>query len=142
MSDVNLQLVKEFFELNGFMILTNRKHQLRKIGADWEYSIELLVANLDFVEANKDPDFLLEARDLRAIPRAIVDVKGWHTEVFYPSTIEAARSFFAFTSAPSAISCWALSASPRCAAAYSFSPSSLRAEADSALGRSVTGFAE
>ena len=96
MSDVNLQLVKEFFELNGFMILTNRKHQLRKIGADWEYSIELLVANLDLVESAEEPGFVLEPRDLRAIPRAIIDVKGWHSEVFYPSTIEAARKFFAF----------------------------------------------
>ncbi|MCK5558685.1 MAG: hypothetical protein KAJ01_09915 [Candidatus Hydrogenedentes bacterium] len=98
MSDVNLQLVKEFFELNGFMILTNRKHQLRKIGVDWEYSIELLVANLDFVKPEEESGFLLEPRDLKAIPRAIVDVKGWHTEVFYPSTIESARSFFAFVS--------------------------------------------
>ena len=98
MSDVNLQLVKEFFELNGFMILTNRKHQLRKVGADWEYSIELLAANLDVVEPKKKPGFLLGPRDLKTIQRAIVDVKGWHTEVFYPSTIESARSFFAFVS--------------------------------------------
>jgi len=98
MSDVNLQLVKEFFELNGFMILTNRKHQLRKVGADWEYSIELLAANLDVVEPKKKPGFLLGPRDLKAIQRAIVDVKGWHTEVFYPSTMESARSFFAFVS--------------------------------------------
>jgi len=98
MSDVNLELVKEFFELNGFMILTNRKHQLTKVGADWEYSIELLAANLDVAEDKKEPGFLLEPRDLKAIPRAIVDVKGWHTEVFYPSTIESARSFFAFVS--------------------------------------------
>jgi hypothetical protein len=98
MSDVNLELVKEFFELNGFMILTNRKHQLRKVGADWEYSIELLTANLDVAEQKKKPGFLLEPPDLKGIQRAIVDVKGWHTEVFYPSTIESARSFFAFVS--------------------------------------------
>ena len=98
MSDINLQLVKEFFELNGFMILTNRKHQLRKIGADWEYSIELLVGNLDFVEPATEPGFVLEPRNLKAIPRAIVDVKGWHTEVFYPSTIEQGRTLFAFVS--------------------------------------------
>jgi hypothetical protein len=98
MSDINLQLVKEFFELNGFMILTNRKHQLRKIGADWEYSIELLVGNLNFVEPATEPGFVLEPRNLKAIPRAIVDVKGWHTEVFYPSTIEQGRTLFAFVS--------------------------------------------
>jgi len=96
MGDTNLQLVKEFFELNGFMILTNRKHRLQKIGAEWEYSIELLVANLDWVESEKQPSFVLEPRDLKGLPRAIVDVKGWHTEVFYPSTIEQARTLFAF----------------------------------------------
>jgi hypothetical protein len=98
MSDINLQLVKDFFELNGFMILTNRKHQLRKIGADWEYSIELLVANLDFAEPAKEPGFALEPRNIKGISKAIVDVKGWHTEVFYPSTIEQARTLFAFVS--------------------------------------------
>jgi hypothetical protein len=98
MSDVNVQLVKEFFELNGFMILTNRKHQLRKLGVDSEYSIELLVANLDFIEPTTEPEFILSPHELRAIPRAIVDVKGWHSEVFYPSTIEAARKLFAFVS--------------------------------------------
>jgi len=96
MGDINLQLVKEFFELNGFMILTNRKHRLQKIGADWEYSIELLVANLNYVEPEREPGFVLEPHDLKAVSRAIVDVKGWHTEVFYPSTIEQARTLFAF----------------------------------------------
>jgi len=87
MADVNLQLVREFFELNVFHVLTQwqQAHPRHHPG---EPGIFLFVENTSPLEAG-EPDFVLGHGDIVKIHRAIVDVRAWHGDRVYPSVIES-----------------------------------------------------
>ena len=71
-------LVREYFELNGFFVRQSRKYavQSRRKRADEES--DLLVIH---PSPNREikPAFQLFAADLAGISRAVVAIKGWHT---------------------------------------------------------------
>jgi hypothetical protein len=80
MSDVSKELVRIFFELNGFFV----KKETR-----------LLVKRIQ-VAGTRSGNFILSADDLNKVQQALVDVKGWHTEVFFPSVINSSPEIFTF----------------------------------------------
>jgi hypothetical protein len=84
MSDVNLQLVREFFELNLFRVMTNWQQDPQRFG---ELSGQLFVEHIDPTPSSPAPDFLLTASDAASIHQALVEVRAWHGERFYPSVI-------------------------------------------------------
>jgi hypothetical protein len=89
MADVSLQLVREFFELNVFRVLTNwQQDPWRERSA--EYSPQLLVENVQ-PGPPRDVPFLLHPADLSAIERAVVHVRAWHTDRLYPSAMESSQ---------------------------------------------------
>lgn len=88
MSDVNLQLVREFFELNLFHVLTHWQHDPAYLNAP-ESGLQLFVENLNAPPPPSDLDFVLRAEDVSAIQRALVEVRAWHADRFYPSVIES-----------------------------------------------------
>lgn len=94
MSNVDLQIVREFFELNLFRVLTYWRQ-----GQDLPYAGEtggqLFVENVRPGPAT-DLGLVLFAADLPAIHRAVVEVRPWHTERLYPSVIEASPSLGQF----------------------------------------------
>ncbi|MCL4216966.1 MAG: hypothetical protein KJ052_08190 [Candidatus Hydrogenedentes bacterium] len=94
MADVNLQLVREFFELHLFRVLTNWQQD-----PAWERAGELgpqmFVDNAQPV-LDREPRFVLRPVDLYAIERAIVEVRAWHTDRFYPSVVEASPILWQF----------------------------------------------
>ncbi len=102
MSDVSLELVQEYFELHNFMVLTRRKHRLTKRDVSGEENIVLLATNLSPVEAEGPLPVSLAPDDMRAVHRAVIDVKGWHTEVFYSGLFEGRQDVFGFVS-PAAV---------------------------------------
>lgn len=71
-------LVREYFELNGFFVRQARKYavQSRRKRADEES--DLLVINPAPRRA-VTPAFQLFAADLAGLSRAVVAIKGWHT---------------------------------------------------------------
>lgn len=71
-------LVREYFELNGFFVRQSRKYavQSRRKRADEES--DLLVINPSPQRA-VTPAFQLFAADLAGLSRAAVAIKGWHT---------------------------------------------------------------
>lgn len=97
MSDVNLQLVREFFELNLFYVLTHWQQGIaglrtgardeRPRAADAGQS--LFVENMQHVPDLFETEFVLHGEDVRAIRRAIVEVRAWHADRFYASVVEA-----------------------------------------------------
>lgn len=87
MADVNLQLVREFFELNVFRVLTNWQQEVWREHAG-EGSPQLFVENPHPAPA-RDLPTVLRAMDIPVIERAIVHVRAWHTDRFYPSMIES-----------------------------------------------------
>jgi hypothetical protein len=78
--DVNLQLVREFFELNMFHVLTNWEQP-------GEHGTQLFVENSNPLPS-RELEFILGAADVRAIERAVVEVRAWHGDRFYPSVIQ------------------------------------------------------
>lgn len=87
MSDVNLQVVREFFELNLFRVLTNWQQDPR-ILAHGDQAGQLFVDNSN-ASSTKPLPFVLHPDDLGSIERAVVEIRAWHTDRFYPSVIES-----------------------------------------------------
>ena len=87
MSDATVQIVREFFEFNGFHVMTHWQHDtVRPRGT--EHGIQLYVENT--VPAVDRPlDLVLRVGDIPAVPRALVEVRAWHTERFYASVFES-----------------------------------------------------
>lgn len=96
MGDVNVQLVREFFELNLFQVLTNWQQAARRV-KPVEHGGQLFVQNTNPEPARELP-FLLHPGDIAAIERAVVEVRAWHGDRFYPSVIEANPVLYQFVS--------------------------------------------
>ena len=87
MSDASVQIVREFFELNGFNVLTYWQHDtVRSRGA--EHGLQLFVENTA-TPIDRPLDLVLRVGDIAAVPRALVEVRPWHADRFYASVIEA-----------------------------------------------------
>lgn len=86
MSDLNMQIVREFFELNLFHVLTHWQHEelprLTDAGA-------LLFAEHINPESGREPGFVLRPEDLLYVYRAVIEVRAWHTDRFYASVVES-----------------------------------------------------
>ena len=94
MSAVSETIVREYFELHEFLVRQHRKYisQTRREDDD-----------IDFFVLNPHPQvppgalpFVLGSADLPLIQRAIVVVKGWHTDTFSTSRLEASPAIFRF----------------------------------------------
>ena len=75
-------IVREYFELNGFFARQLRKHSVRSRKKPVEETVELLVYNPSAPSDAPEPNFQLFSSDMTAIRQAIVVVHGWqHTRV-------------------------------------------------------------
>lgn len=86
MSDLNMQLVREFFELNLFYVLPH--WQFEGISRDAESAGSLLFVEQPRPAAAAEPECLLRTGDVQAIQRAVVEVRAWHADRIYASKIE------------------------------------------------------
>lgn len=96
MGDVNVQLVREFFELNLFQVMTNWQQSSRRLRPG-ENAGQLFVQNTNPGHPRELP-FLLHPADLPPIDRAVVEIRAWHGDRFYPSVIEANPVLSSFVS--------------------------------------------
>ncbi len=101
MADVSLQLVRDFLELNLFQVLTNWHQESWRPRAA-EQSAQLFVQNTRPLSTRETP-LLLTPEDLPLIERAVVEVRAWHADRFYPSVIESNPVLFQFVE-PEALS--------------------------------------
>jgi len=95
MSAVSETIVREYFELHEFLVRQHRKYvgQTRRGEDD----------DIDFFVLNPHPQpqpgampFVLASSDLRMVERAIVVVKGWHTETFSTARLTNSPEIFRF----------------------------------------------
>jgi hypothetical protein len=94
MAAVSETIVREYFELNGFLV-----RQLRKYVAPGSREDD----DVDFLALNPNPQplpterpFLLAPPDLAFVERAIVILKAWHTDIFSPALLTNTPDFFRF----------------------------------------------
>lgn len=96
MSAVSEWIVREYFESLGFLVRQPRKYQVVARAKQIEEEIDLLVLNPTVTE-HRVPDALLwGAAELKSVSRAVVGVRGWHTERFSPAVIELSPEIFRF----------------------------------------------
>ncbi len=89
-------IVREYFELHGFLVRQLRKYQVQSRRKLAEEEIDLLVFNPAFAKTERKPGFLLFSSELPYIHRAVVVVKGWHSLRFTPSMLRSSSEIFAF----------------------------------------------
>jgi hypothetical protein len=94
MAAVSETIVREYFELNGFLVRQFRKY-LAPAGRE-DDDIDFLVLNPQPLQRTGERPFLLGSPDLGSIERAIVILKAWHTEVFSPALLTNTPDFFRF----------------------------------------------
>jgi len=86
MADVNEEIVREYFEDNGFLVRTNLKYYINRNngGPGGLSDIDLVVVNMKTTDLGSLP-FILTTNDLKGISKASIEVKGWHTERITPN---------------------------------------------------------
>ena len=96
MAGFDENIVREYFELNGFFVRQLRKYlvQSRKKRADEE--IDLVVYNPNATIDGVPAGFQLFSADMAKIRRAIVVVKAWHTSRFTPAMLKSSSRVFDF----------------------------------------------
>jgi hypothetical protein len=96
MSAVSEWIVREYFESLGFLVRQPRKYQVSARPKQVEEEVDLLVVNPAVAEQKVPDSNLWGASDLKHVSRAIVGVRGWHTERFSPAVIELSPEIFRF----------------------------------------------
>lgn len=87
MSDINMQLAREFFELNLFYVLPHWQFEADQ--RDQDYMGALLFVEQHAPASTMELDCLLRPGDIKGVQRAVVEVRAWHADRLYPSVIEA-----------------------------------------------------
>lgn len=101
MSAVNEWVVKEYFEASGFLVQQPRKYDIPGRKKSPGEEVDLIVLN-PLVTEHRVPDHIVwNTEDLAHISRAVVGVRGWHTERFYVSTFEQTPEILKFTESES-----------------------------------------
>ena len=95
MSAVDEAIVREYFESHGFLVCQRRKYVVQARAKTADEEINLIVFNPQATGAGP-VEFELDAASLRQVSRAIVAVKGWHTEIFAPSVLQHQPRIFRF----------------------------------------------
>ena len=94
MPAISETIVREYFELHGFFVRQQRKYVAPSRREDEE--ADFFVWNPRHEPSDSPLPFVLSDGDLRFISRAMVVVKGWHTETFSPAVLANAPEIFRF----------------------------------------------
>jgi hypothetical protein len=97
MASVNEQIVREYFETLGFFVIQPNKHQVaarHKLDAE---EIDLLIARPGQAGVVNSPaQIIWGAPELEKVQRAIVSIRGWHTDRFSPAVLKKNPDIFRF----------------------------------------------
>ena len=98
MSAINETIVCEYFELHEFLVRQHRKY-ISQARTEEDDDIDFFVLNPQPRAREGELPFVLESADLEHIERAVVAVKGWHTETFSAPVLARAPEIFRFVEA-------------------------------------------
>jgi hypothetical protein len=96
MPAVSETIVREYFELHGFLVRQHRKFVARNRTPDDEDDVDFFVLNPQPQTRPTEFPFVLGSSELAFIDRAIVVVKGWHTETFSTARLTNTPEIFRF----------------------------------------------
>ena len=96
MSAIDEEIVREYFEQNGFFVRQVRKYQVQSRKKTDDEEIDLLIVNPAWRKGAGKPDFFFFGTELPKVHRAVVSVKAWHTDRFTPNTLKSNPEIFRF----------------------------------------------
>lgn len=89
MASVNEQIVREYFETLGFFVIQPNKHQVaarHKLDAE---EMDLLIARPGQAGVfTVPPQMVWGEAELKNVQRAVISIRGWHTDRFSPSVLK------------------------------------------------------
>lgn len=96
MSAIDEQIVREFFELNGFLVRQLSKHQVQSRRKRADEAADFAVFNPRPQGGGFTGDFHIFPSNLRTVRRAVVSVIGWHTDRITPAKLRTSPEIFEF----------------------------------------------
>lgn len=96
MAGVDERIVREYFEMNGFLVRQLRKYQVQSRAKRSDEEIDLLIFNPTAKQDGRKPGFILFSNELPLIQRGVVFIKPWHSQRFTPGTLRASADIFKF----------------------------------------------
>ena len=96
MASFDEDIVREYFELNGFFARQLRKHSVRSRKKPVEETVELLVYNPAAPSDAPEPNFQLFSSDMAAIRQAMVVVHGWQQTRVTPAILKSSARLLDF----------------------------------------------
>lgn len=96
MSAVSEWIVREYFEAQGFLVREPCKYQVAARKKRAEEEVDLLVFNPRASEHRISSTMIWSARHLKHVERAVVSIRGWHTDRFSPAVLESSPEIFRF----------------------------------------------
>lgn len=102
MPGVNEAIAREFFEMHGFLVQQPHKYLVTARAKRPEEEIDLLLVSPHSDPAIEPPSGgkLLSGLDLRGVQRAVVSVRGWHTERVRASKLDVSPELVRFAQEP------------------------------------------
>ena len=105
MASVNEAIVREYFESLGFLVHQPQKYIVMARSKRAEEELDFIVVHpLAPAEAPVVPldEMSVGGRELTRFARAVVSVRGWHTDRFSPAILHLSPEIFRFAAAPAA----------------------------------------
>jgi hypothetical protein len=96
MASVNEQIVREYFEALGFFVIQPNKYQVAARKKKASEEIDMLVCRPEGAEGDPPAPGLWRSGELRSISRAMVSIRGWHTDRFSPAVLDKSPELLRF----------------------------------------------
>lgn len=99
MPGVNEAITREYFESLGFLVLQPHKHLVTARKKRPEEEIDFILVKPD-ASGGLPEDFILAGRALGGVNRAVVSVRGWHSDRVSPALLKLSPELVRFTQEP------------------------------------------
>ena len=96
MAGFDENIVREYFELNGFFVKQLRKHVVQSRKKQLEVSSDLVVFNPAVAEGATLPGFQLFSSDMSNLRAAVIGIKSWNTSTFTPAIAKSSAKVAEF----------------------------------------------
>lgn len=96
MSGFDENIVREYFELNGFFVRQLRKYQVQSRKKRIDEEIDMLIYNPKANAEESINNFQLFSQDVANIRQAVIVVKPWHSSKFSPAILRSETKVFDF----------------------------------------------
>lgn len=97
MSSVSEWIVREYLESLNFLVRQPRKFQIGARQKQAEEEIDLIAINPVAREHRVSDEMVWGRAEIQHVSRAIIAVRGWHTERFSPAVLELSSEIFRLT---------------------------------------------